>query len=131
MNFSLPDESALSSLNWSTLIQGDCLSQLGLEPRNLIEAALHNAEDCTICLSPAQLDRLDARSFIRLVRDLAAEYATNPKDFEARARGSELMLTFLLGNVEFHVVFKPTFNQPGNLVVYSRLLDSRDSDASA
>ena len=128
MNSLLSEEPELSSLDWSALIHGDSLIHQGAEPRNLIEAALHNAEDYTIRLTPAQLKRLDARSFIRLVRDLAAEYATYRAAFEARGR--ELALAFRHGSVEFRVVFMPTIRQPGDLVVSSRLVDWREGDAS-
>lgn len=129
MNFFLSEDPELSSLDWSALIQGDCLTDQGVQPRNLIEAALYNPEDGAIRLTPDQLKRIDARSFIRLVRDLSAEYTTYRAAFEARGR--KLALAFLLGKVEFHVKFTPTDRQPGDLLVSSRLVHWREGDASA
>ena len=129
MNSFLSDEPELSSLDWSALIQGDFLTHQGVEPRHLIEAALHNAEDCTIRLTFAELERLDARSFIDLVYELATEYATYRAAFEERGR--DLALAFRFGRVKFRVVFMPTISQPGNLKVSSRLVNWREGDVSA
>lgn len=87
--------------------------------RHAIKKAIR-CKSRTIRLGPDSVSCLYARDFIHFVSDLAFERAYN-YDHLFNPGNKQLSLSFELGCVEFDIVFTPTPNQPGDVVVKSRL----------
>jgi hypothetical protein len=110
-------EKELTDLDWYGLVNGG--SAPFVNARYEINNAIRN-KSRTLRLGPDTVSRLDARDFIRLVSDLAFERAYK-FDHLFNPGNKKLSLSFELGCVEFEIVFTPTPNQPGDVVVKSRL----------
>ena len=110
-------EGGLADLDWYGLVYDGSVPFVNA--KNAIKNAIRY-KSRTLRLSPGTVSRLDAREFIRLVSDLAFERAYN-YDHLFNPGNKQLSLSFELGCVEFNIVFTPTHNQPGDVVVKSRL----------
>ena len=109
----------LDDIDWYGLVSDSDGSAHFVNARCAIEDVMRD-KSRILYLCPRHLSRLGTRGFIRLVSDLAYERAYN-YDHLFDSDSNQLSFSFELGCVEFEIVFTPTPNQPGDVVVKSRL----------